>query len=83
MKPYSIPVAQWLRYRQACHEFDPSTTEDPPCKGAMFFKSVKSSNVSRWCGVVVRRRECQIRCRSRHLTMVRNDEVRRQKPSCI
>ncbi|GFV25899.1 hypothetical protein TNCV_3868661 [Trichonephila clavipes] len=25
---------------------------------------------------------CQLRCRYRHLTMVQNDEVRRQKPSC-
>ncbi|GFX13909.1 uncharacterized protein TNCV_3422201 [Trichonephila clavipes] len=27
-------------------------------------------------------RWCQPRCRPRHLTMVQNDEVRRQKPSC-
>ncbi|GFU77571.1 hypothetical protein TNCV_3499431 [Trichonephila clavipes] len=31
----------WL----ACHEFEPSTTEDPPCRGAMYVKSVDSSNV--------------------------------------
>ncbi|GFU01943.1 uncharacterized protein TNCV_1524301 [Trichonephila clavipes] len=36
---------------------------------------------SRWCGVVVRRRGGQLRYRSRYLTMVQNDEVRRQKPS--
>ncbi|GFV25170.1 uncharacterized protein TNCV_1151741 [Trichonephila clavipes] len=27
---------------------------------------------SRWCGVLVRRWECQLRCRQRHLTMVQN-----------
>ncbi|GFW15985.1 uncharacterized protein TNCV_4432581 [Trichonephila clavipes] len=37
---------------------------------------------SRWCGVVVRREECQLRCHPRYLTMVQNDEVRRQNPSC-
>ncbi|GFU40800.1 uncharacterized protein TNCV_2466311 [Trichonephila clavipes] len=26
----------------------------------------------RWWGVVVRRRECQLRCRPRHLTMTQN-----------
>ncbi|GFV64320.1 uncharacterized protein TNCV_2502381 [Trichonephila clavipes] len=30
---------------------------------------------SRWCGVVVRRGGCQLRCRPRHLTMLQNDEV--------
>ncbi|GFU48032.1 uncharacterized protein TNCV_4968131 [Trichonephila clavipes] len=37
---------------------------------------------SRWCGVVVRRGEFHLRCRPRHLTMVQNYVVRRQKPSC-
>ncbi|GFV77029.1 uncharacterized protein TNCV_690991 [Trichonephila clavipes] len=37
---------------------------------------------SRWCGVVVRRGRCQLRCRPRHLTMVQNYVVRRRKPSC-
>ncbi|GFW05287.1 uncharacterized protein TNCV_3358061 [Trichonephila clavipes] len=37
---------------------------------------------SRWCGVVVRRGGCQLRCRPRHLTMVQNYVVCRQKPSC-
>ncbi|GFW62699.1 uncharacterized protein TNCV_2624621 [Trichonephila clavipes] len=36
----------------------------------------------RWCGVVVRRKVCQLRCRLRHLTMVQNYVVRRQKASC-
>ncbi|GFT43402.1 uncharacterized protein TNCV_4775301 [Trichonephila clavipes] len=27
---------------QACHEFDPSTTKDPPCRAAMHVKSVES-----------------------------------------
>ncbi|GFT80765.1 histone-lysine N-methyltransferase SETMAR [Trichonephila clavipes] len=37
---------------------------------------------SRWCGVVVRRGGYQLRCRPRHLTMVQNYMVRRQKPLC-
>ncbi|GFW78882.1 kinectin [Trichonephila clavipes] len=37
-------VAQWLGIQpwQACHEFDPSTTKDPPCRAAMHVKSVES-----------------------------------------
>ncbi|GFT78082.1 hypothetical protein TNCV_2820781 [Trichonephila clavipes] len=31
---------------------------------------------SRWCGIEVRRGECQPRCR--HLTMVQNDEIHHQ-----
>ncbi|GFY05932.1 hypothetical protein TNCV_3862381 [Trichonephila clavipes] len=29
----------------SCHESEPSTTEDPPCKGAKHVKSVESSYV--------------------------------------
>ncbi|GFW97804.1 transposable element Tcb1 transposase [Trichonephila clavipes] len=36
-----------------------------------------------YVGVVVRKGRCQLRCRSRHLTMVQTVEVRRQKPSFI
>ncbi|GFY23199.1 uncharacterized protein TNCV_3764391 [Trichonephila clavipes] len=42
----------------------------------------RAETSSRWCGVVVRRGGCQLRCRPRHLTMVQNYVVRRQKPSC-
>ncbi|GFS63832.1 uncharacterized protein TNCV_1128481 [Trichonephila clavipes] len=42
----------------------------------------RAETSSRWCGVVVRREGCQLRCRPRHLTMVQNYVVRRQKPSC-
>ncbi|GFW73822.1 hypothetical protein TNCV_1542761 [Trichonephila clavipes] len=35
-----------------CHEFEPSTTKEPPCRGAMHVKSVKKANVLplMWCG---------------------------------
>ncbi|GFU86261.1 hypothetical protein TNCV_369171 [Trichonephila clavipes] len=36
------------------HEFEPSTAEDPPCRGTMHVKSVESSNVLPWCSVVRR-----------------------------
>ncbi|GFS89901.1 transposable element Tc1 transposase [Trichonephila clavipes] len=42
----------------------------------------RAETSSRWCGVVVRRGGCQLRCRPRHLTMVQNYVVCRQKPSC-
>ncbi|GFW02789.1 hypothetical protein TNCV_3731891 [Trichonephila clavipes] len=35
-------------------------------------KSVEAQTSFRWCSVVVRRGGFQLRCRSRHLTMVQN-----------
>ncbi|GFX49824.1 HTH_Tnp_Tc3_2 domain-containing protein [Trichonephila clavipes] len=40
---------------QACHEFEPCTTKDSPCRGELHVKSVENSTSSRWCGVVARR----------------------------
>ncbi|GFY00713.1 phospholipase D1 [Trichonephila clavipes] len=42
----------------------------------------RAETSSRWCDVVVRRGGCQLRSHPRHLTMVQNYVVRRQKPSC-
>ncbi|GFV03457.1 uncharacterized protein TNCV_5059981 [Trichonephila clavipes] len=42
----------------------------------------RAETSSLWCGVVVRRGGCQLRCRPPHLIMVPNYVVRRQKPSC-
>ncbi|GFX88973.1 uncharacterized protein TNCV_2852731 [Trichonephila clavipes] len=42
----------------------------------------RAQTSSRWCGVVVRRGGCPLRCRSRHLTMVQNYEVFCKKPLC-
>ncbi|GFU85324.1 uncharacterized protein TNCV_2386291 [Trichonephila clavipes] len=42
----------------------------------------RAQTSSRWCGEVVRRRGRQLKCRPRHLTMVQNYEVCRQKPLC-
>ncbi|GFV79829.1 hypothetical protein TNCV_1726541 [Trichonephila clavipes] len=37
---------------QRCHEFEPSTTKDSPCRVEMLVKYVESSNVIllEWCG---------------------------------
>ncbi|GFX23570.1 uncharacterized protein TNCV_3770441 [Trichonephila clavipes] len=68
----------WAAY----HEFELSAAEDPPYKEAMHVKSVESSIVLPlvWCESS--KSGCQLRCRPRHLTMVQNDKVRHQKPSC-
>ncbi|GFU56207.1 uncharacterized protein TNCV_712661 [Trichonephila clavipes] len=63
-----------------CHEFESSTTKDPPCRAVMHVKSVVISNVLPLVGVVVRRGGGQLKCRPRHLTMVQNYLVRHQKP---
>ncbi|GFY23437.1 hypothetical protein TNCV_3941301 [Trichonephila clavipes] len=36
-----VKVGSWL----ACHEFESSTTKDPPYRGAIHVKSVESTNV--------------------------------------
>ncbi|GFS80464.1 hypothetical protein TNCV_3448651 [Trichonephila clavipes] len=54
----------------ACHVLESGAAECPPLEEA----DAKTS--FRWCGVTVRRG-----CRPRHLIMVQNNEVRRQKPS--
>ncbi|GFW00742.1 hypothetical protein TNCV_2305151 [Trichonephila clavipes] len=66
---------------EACHEFDPCTAEEPPYRGGKC-----SSNLSRLRrfpvgGVVGVERGCQLKCHPRHLTVVEDYEVRREKPS--
>ncbi|GFV45034.1 hypothetical protein TNCV_907811 [Trichonephila clavipes] len=39
----------------ACHDFEPSTAEDTPCRGAVHIKSVDAQTSSHWCGVEVTR----------------------------
>ncbi|GFV19162.1 hypothetical protein TNCV_3223801 [Trichonephila clavipes] len=64
----------WL----TCHEFEPSTAEDPPCRGGqctLNLSRIKCPPV----GVQWKLGEVgasQLRCRSRHLTEVQNYEVR-------
>ncbi|GFW38117.1 uncharacterized protein TNCV_601931 [Trichonephila clavipes] len=78
-------VAEWCRYRiVACLVMSsspvPLKTRRVGQRCTLNLSRAETS--SRWCGVVVRRVECQLRCHSRHLTMVQNYVVRRQKPSC-
>ncbi|GFU58199.1 uncharacterized protein TNCV_697101 [Trichonephila clavipes] len=78
-------VAEWYRYRiVACLVMSsipvPLKTRRVGQRCTLNLSRAETS--SRWCGVVVRRGGCQLRCRPRHLTMVQNYVVRRQKPSC-
>ncbi|GFY20686.1 hypothetical protein TNCV_1119201 [Trichonephila clavipes] len=45
-----------------CQEFEPSTTKDPPCRGAMRVKFVENSNVLPlvWCGSLEREVPVQV-----------------------
>ncbi|GFW38260.1 uncharacterized protein TNCV_4707551 [Trichonephila clavipes] len=78
-------VDEWYRYRTvACLVTSSSSV---PLKTRRVGQRCtlnlsRAETSSRWCGVVVRRRGCQLWCRPRHLTMVQNYVVRRQKPSC-
>ncbi|GFY31407.1 hypothetical protein TNCV_4989661 [Trichonephila clavipes] len=39
-----------------CHESEPSTAEDPPCRGAdAHVKYVEIQTTSRWCGAEVKK----------------------------
>ncbi|GFV51557.1 uncharacterized protein TNCV_3260971 [Trichonephila clavipes] len=78
-------VAEWYRYLiVACFVTSsipvPLKTRRVGQRCTLNLSRAKTS--SRWCDVVVRRGGCQLRCRPRHLTMVQNYVVRRQKPSC-
>ncbi|GFY23223.1 uncharacterized protein TNCV_3764621 [Trichonephila clavipes] len=85
-RPTSVAaVAEWYRYRTvACFVTGsspvPLKTRRVGQRCTLNLSRAETS--SRWCGVVVRRGGCQLRCRPRHLTMVQNYVVRRQKPSC-
>ncbi|GFX41265.1 hypothetical protein TNCV_2219631 [Trichonephila clavipes] len=68
----------WL----ACHEFEHEPLKTHHVEKLMNVPSVGAQTSSRWCGVEVKRVGCQLKGRPRHLTMVQNDEIRRQKPSC-
>ncbi|GFV28049.1 uncharacterized protein TNCV_187251 [Trichonephila clavipes] len=48
---------------KACHEFEPSTAEDPPCSETMYFKSVKNSNVHLLFGLAIHQNDHQARRR--------------------
>ncbi|GFU52863.1 hypothetical protein TNCV_2254791 [Trichonephila clavipes] len=49
-----VPSVQGIGSWLACQEFDPSTTQDPPCRSAMHVTSIESSNVLPlvWCEVL-------------------------------
>ncbi|GFT78004.1 transposable element Tc1 transposase [Trichonephila clavipes] len=50
--------------------------------GRRVVRRTRAQTSAHWCGVVVRREGCLLRCHLRHLTMIQNYEVRRQKSSC-
>ncbi|GFV45025.1 uncharacterized protein TNCV_907721 [Trichonephila clavipes] len=57
---------------------NPSTIKDLPNREADASKNSQGSNSSRWCGMVVFKGECQLRCRPRHVSVVRIYEVGHQ-----
>ncbi|GFW15920.1 uncharacterized protein TNCV_4431931 [Trichonephila clavipes] len=45
-RPWAVvPSGEDIGSWQACHEFEPSATKDPPCRATMHVKYVESSNV--------------------------------------
>ncbi|GFY01883.1 uncharacterized protein TNCV_1468701 [Trichonephila clavipes] len=81
----SATVAEWYGYRTVaclvtCSSPVPLKTRRVGQRCTLNLS--RAETFSRWCGVVVRRGGCQLRCRPRHLTVVQNYVVRHQKPSC-
>ncbi|GFU86548.1 uncharacterized protein TNCV_4479841 [Trichonephila clavipes] len=77
-------VAEWYRYRTvAClvTSSSPVPLKTRRVGQRCTLNLSRAGTSSRWCGVVVRRGRCQLRCRPRHLAMVQNYVFRRQKPS--
>ncbi|GFT99659.1 uncharacterized protein TNCV_1140521 [Trichonephila clavipes] len=84
-KSHVAVVAEWYRYRfVAClvTSLSPVPLETHRVGQRCTLNLSRAETSSRWCGVVVWRGACQLRCRPRHLTMVQNYVVRRKKPSC-
>ncbi|GFT82556.1 uncharacterized protein TNCV_1633581 [Trichonephila clavipes] len=80
-------VAEWYRYRiVACLVTSWSPVPLVPDTRRVGQRCTlnlsRAETSSLWCGEVVRRGRCQLGCRPRHLTLVQNYVVRRQKPSC-
>ncbi|GFY14591.1 hypothetical protein TNCV_4827951 [Trichonephila clavipes] len=60
-----------------CHEFKPSSSEDPPCRVAMHVKSVEAQTSSRRCGVEARRVPTQVSSSSLdHLSKLRSPSLK-------
>ncbi|GFY05728.1 uncharacterized protein TNCV_4403951 [Trichonephila clavipes] len=72
-------VAVWYRY-QIVTSSSPVPLNPHRVGQRCTLNLSRAETSSHWCGVVVRRGGCQLRCRPRHLTMVQNYVVRRQKP---
>ncbi|GFY30230.1 uncharacterized protein TNCV_3091371 [Trichonephila clavipes] len=78
-------VAEWSRYRIVAGLL--TNWSAVPLKtrrvgGRCTVNMARAQKSSRSCSVVVKTGGCQLRCRPRHLTMVQNHVVLRQKPSC-
>ncbi|GFW82982.1 uncharacterized protein TNCV_4604091 [Trichonephila clavipes] len=74
--PCVAAVAEWYRYRNvAClvTSSSPVPLKTRHVGQRCTLNLSRAETSSRWCGVVVRRAGCQLRCRPRHLTMVQND----------
>ncbi|GFX17923.1 uncharacterized protein TNCV_2293711 [Trichonephila clavipes] len=81
---WAAAVAEWYRHRIVAGfvtSSSPAPLKTRRVGQRCTLNLSRAETSSRWCGVVVRR-GCQLRCRPRHLTMVQNYVVRRQKPSC-
>ncbi|GFW14416.1 uncharacterized protein TNCV_410991 [Trichonephila clavipes] len=77
-------VAKWLRYRIMAGMSrvpSPVPLRTHRIGERCTLNLSRAQTSSRWCGVVVLRERCQLRCRPRHLTRAQNDEIRRQTPS--
>ncbi|GFW87862.1 uncharacterized protein TNCV_1359661 [Trichonephila clavipes] len=76
-------IAEWSRYRIMAglvmsSSPVPLNTRHVVKRCTLSLSRAQTS--SRWCGVLVRKEGCQLRCCPRHLTLVQNYVVLQQKP---
>ncbi|GFX48988.1 uncharacterized protein TNCV_2797791 [Trichonephila clavipes] len=79
---YGSPVVKELDHGRHVMSWSPVPLKTRHVGERCTLNQSRAQTSSRWSSVIVRRGEYQLRCRLRHLTMVQNYEVRRQKSSC-
>ncbi|GFT24556.1 uncharacterized protein TNCV_3253561 [Trichonephila clavipes] len=77
----SSPVVKVMDSCLACHDSSSVPLKTRHVGERCALNLLRAQSSSRWCGVEVRRWGCQLRSRPCHLTVLQNNEVRRQKPS--
>ncbi|GFT50634.1 hypothetical protein TNCV_552161 [Trichonephila clavipes] len=81
--PFWNPSGQGIGSWLGCHKFEPSTTKDPPCRGAVHVKTSRAITSFRWCGVVFRRGGCHLMCHPNQVSLNQGSKLRSPSPKSL